>query len=288
MQIECQTCGAVLEVAHGERTASCPYCDSPSVVEHPPTHDLPRPNFALGFVIAREAAVALARSWTSKGGIFAHSGLKRAAIEHTRGVYLPAYLYSATARSSYFAEIGENYEAIDIRAATKTRTETEWRPLSGAHACYVRDVVVTASRAIPNQELAAVEPFDLRALKRYSPAMISGWLAEEPSLSPEQCLELGRSEAHGEITARLGQFMPGDKHRELKHDMRLFHEDLELVLLPLWVFALRYDPEEPPLRILINGQNGKIAGEVPLSGAKLTLAILLVLAIVVYFFWRYW
>src|SRR5687767_4949477 len=98
--IECQACGAVLEVAQGERTATCPYCDSPSVVEHPPTRDRPRPNFALGFVITREAAVALVKSWAGKRGIFAHSGLKRAAVEHTRGVYLPAYLYSATARTS--------------------------------------------------------------------------------------------------------------------------------------------------------------------------------------------
>src|SRR5262245_11850727 len=107
--IECQTCGAVIELGRGERTATCPYCDSPSVIEHPPSPDRPRPNFAVGFVIAREVAVSLLKSWTGTRGIFAHSGLKRAAIEHTRGVYLPAYLYGGTARTSYAALIGEHY-----------------------------------------------------------------------------------------------------------------------------------------------------------------------------------
>ena len=297
--IECQTCGAVLELAQGERTATCPYCDSPSVVERPPTPDRPRPNFALGFVVAREAAVSLLKAWLGSRGIFTHSGLKRAAIEHTRGVYLPAYLYGATARTGYHAQIGENYTVTETYTTTdsegrsvtntRTRTETEWRPLSGAHACYVRDVVVTASRAIANQELAAIEPFDLRALKRYSGAMIAGWLAEEPSLSPDQCLGLARDEAHGEIAQRLNHFMPGDTHRDLRIDMRLYQENLELVLLPIWVFALRYDPQKPPLRILINGQSGKVNGPAPLSTLKIVLAILAAASIAAFIYWlRYW
>jgi len=70
---------------------------------------------------------------------------------------------------------------------TRTVTKTEWRSLSGERAEYVTDRVVTASRGLPNRDLEAIEPFDLRALGRYEPALLSGWLAEEPSLSASAC-----------------------------------------------------------------------------------------------------
>ena len=54
----------------------------------------------------------------------------------------------------------------------------------------------------------------------------------------------------------------------------------DLVLLPLWVFTLRYHPDREPVRLLINGQTGKASGKVPLSAPKITLAVLLVLGLV--------
>jgi hypothetical protein len=44
---------------------------------------------------------------------------------------------------------------------------------------------------------------------------------------------------------------------------------MDLVLLPLWIFALRHDPEKPPIRFLVNGQTGAVYGSVPMSWAKI-------------------
>jgi hypothetical protein len=47
-----------------------------------------------------------------------------------------------------------------------------------------------------------------------------------------------------------------------------------LVLLPVWVFALRFSADKDPIRILINGQNGQVGGRLPTSWAKIGGAIL--------------
>src|SRR5688572_23204380 len=108
-RIECRNCGAELVVERGLMTADCPYCASPSVVERPAARDLPRPRWAIGFSVEAERATSLARAWLASRGPFAHGGLKRAALERARGIYLPAYLYSAVADAQYEAEIGEDY-----------------------------------------------------------------------------------------------------------------------------------------------------------------------------------
>lgn len=281
-RFECGSCGAVLVVEAHERATICPYCDAPSVVERPASM-VARPSFALGFVIGQARAHELATRWI-KGRWFARSDFLRAPIDKTRGVYLPAYLYGAIARTRYSAEIGENYTETETyttrdaqgRTVVRTRvvTRTEWRHLAGQHETYVRDVLVTASRSLPNDALEAIEPFDLRALKRYDPAMIAGFQAEEPSIEPHVSGEMARAEAAAKLGADLERFMPGDTHRNLERSTHVDAEHLDLALLPLWVLAVRYDAAKPPARVLVNGQTGKVSGEVPRSALKIALAVL--------------
>jgi len=291
--VACRECGAALEVAPELRTARCPYCASTSIVERPPSRDRPRPTFVVGFVLDKKHAEDALRRWT-RSRWFAHSGYARAAIDAMRGVYVPAYLYGAVAHATYSASIGENYTetqtyttTVNGRTVTRTRTvvKTEWRDLSGEHACYLTDVVVTASRGVPNEELEAIEPFDLRALRRYDPAMLSGWIAEEPSRTLEECVTFAHDEAVRGIGEKLGKFMPGDSHRDLRFVPRLEHQVVDLVLLPLWTFAVRYAPGRPPARVLVNGQSGKAHGKVPRSPWKIAGTIGLGLGLLALLAW---
>src|SRR5690348_7741320 len=113
MNLECKGCGAVLEVEANHRTALCPYCASPSVIERPPSADRPEPAFVLGFSVGDKAAGQRVTHWLKKRSIFAHSGLRRASLEGIRGLFVPAYLYSATCLAQYEAQIGEHYSETE-------------------------------------------------------------------------------------------------------------------------------------------------------------------------------
>jgi len=265
------------------RTAVCPYCAAPAIVERPRSAASVDPAFTMGFVFEAPRASELVRRWARAQGFFREPGVRLAKVEDLRGVYLPAYLYSAVARSRYSALIGEDYTetetytTTDAQGKTETRTRTvtrtEHRPLQGEHAAYVADVLVTASRALGNAELEAVEPFDLRAIRRYDPALVVGWIAEDPSMTAAECYELARREAVEKVGASLHGFMPGDSHRDLVHQTWLEQESLDLVLVPVWVLALRYREDRGLLRVLVNGQTGRVAGAVPWSRLRIALAV---------------
>jgi hypothetical protein len=68
------------------------------------------------------------------------------------------------------------------------------------------------------------------------------------------------------------------------HQTWLEQESLDLVLVPVWVLALRYREDRGLLRVLVNGQTGRVAGAVPWSRLRIALAVaaaLLVVAAVV-------
>lgn len=290
MNFKCNNCGAALSVEGGLRTAVCAFCDSPSVVERPASDGGPRPLFALGFVQPKKDVEQHVARWLRTRNPFCPSSLRHAKVEQMQGVYVPAYLYSAVSTSDYSAEIGENYTVTETYRTTnskgqsvtrtRTRTETEWRSLRGRHTANVVDVLVTASKGLGNAELEAVEPFDWRALRRYDPALISGWIAEEASMTPGQCLQLARDEALKKTGEVLARFMPGDRHRNLQHRTTLSEEGADLVLVPVWLLNARYEKAKPPIRIVVNGQTGEIHGRPPLSVYKIVAAVVFVLALV--------
>lgn len=290
LSLRCDGCGAQIQVDAGLRTAKCPYCASPAVIERPADPSRPDPAFVLGFVVTKERALEQARAWIRKPW-FAPGAFRRAEPSDVRGMYLPAYLYTAMASAEYRAEIGENYIVVETYTTTdskgntvtrtRTRTKTEWRQLSGRWASYVDDIIVSASTGLPNDELERVEPFDLRALHRFTPAVLSGWIAEDPSMAAAQCLSLARGETNDAIARRLTAHMPGDSHRGLDYSWRAEHEDLELMMLPVWVLAVKYAADKPPVRLVVNGQSGKVGGRAPLSWAKIVAVIVVALAVIV-------
>jgi hypothetical protein len=278
----CGHCGASLSFA-GVRTQTCPYCASPNFVERPPGVNQPRPEFVVAFT--GDAAVARRKLdlWLGSRTWFADARVKRARVEDLRGVYVPAYLYSAVAHTDYTASIGEHYtetetyETTDAQGHKKTETRsvtrTEYRPLAGRHVGYVTDVIVSASVGLANAEFQAIEPYDLLALRRYTPAVITGWIAEEFSRDPDDCRRVSRGEAIDEVGLRLRRFMPGDGHSDLSWRTQVTWEALDPILVPVWVLAVRYRDDKAPLRVVINGQTGAIAGKVPLAWWKVALAI---------------
>lgn len=289
LTLACESCGATITVAPELRTAVCPYCAAPAVVERPPSPNRVDPHFTLAFVVTKDRAMEIAGRWVKRRRLFAPRAFGRAKVGDVRGIYLPAWLYGATAHTTYQAKIGEHYQvsrtvtSTDAQGHTtthtETHTETEWRDLEGTHAGYLHDILVTASKGIPNDELGRVEPFDLRALRRYRPELVAGWIAEDPSVSRDASVASAREEAKAAIASELDAFMPGDTHRDLRFSTALANEDLTLVLVPVWVLAVRWREDKPPVRLLVNGQTGEAVGKVPVSPLKVLGAVALGLAV---------
>ena len=59
IELACESCGARILIEPLMRTATCPYCDSPSVVDRPESPGRPDPVFAVGFAVAP----MLGRGW---------------------------------------------------------------------------------------------------------------------------------------------------------------------------------------------------------------------------------
>jgi predicted RNA-binding Zn-ribbon protein involved in translation (DUF1610 family) len=280
----CSGCGSTLQLERQQRAMVCPFCGSAAIVEKPPRPGVVRPAYTIPFALTREQAQQHVQRWQKRRRLFAPTAIRHASVDSVRAAYTPAYLYGAVAQASYDATIGiiYGYSTVkDARGRKRKVPKYEWTDLAGRYTGYLRDVLVSASHSVHNDELQGVEPFDLGRMVRFSDTVIAGWVVEEPALTVQQALPAARAEAGQELKSKLNGFLPGDSRRIKQVQARFGQETFDGVLVPLWLMTLKWHPQKPPLRTLINGQTGAVHGKVPLSAVKIGIALVSVVLIIV-------
>ncbi|HEY2883057.1 MAG TPA: zinc ribbon domain-containing protein [Pirellulales bacterium] len=287
--IECKNCGAKINVPADQRSVTCPFCDSNYVVEIAADQKSDRqpPEFVIGFAVTPPQALEKFRAWLSEGGMFRPGDLSTAKIEEKlRGVYLPFWSFSMLAQSQWSAKIGEHWYRTETYTTeengqtvthTRTVTETEWWDLAGQHQNYYSGYLVSGSRGLPQNYAEKIKPYRLENLKRYQPYFLAGWLSEEYSVERDAALDLSQQEFQRWEQQNIENFLPGDTHSQVAVDCQFSDVNSDLILLPVYLLSYRYG--DKLFRFLLNGQTGKVAGDKPLSGMRIGVAVAIGLVI---------
>lgn len=292
VSFSCKECGANVTLPPGQTTGRCPFCDNNVVVQRPVDPNLIRPETLIPFKIDKKAAAAQFRSWL--GALwFRPSNLQRMAdLAEIKGLYTPYWTFDAQASSRWSAESGfyyyitETYTDSDGNTQTREVQMTRWEPSWGEHSYNYVDVLVCAS-SLSESLVRGIEPFNTQQeLVAYQPEYLSGWMAEEYKVGPQEGWQRGQgSMMQYEYQACDGQ-VPGDVHRNLNVSTRLDNVTWKHVLLPIWIAAYRYNGRV--YHFMVNGETGKVSGEAPLSWPKVIafVALIIALACAIYYFVR--
>jgi DNA-directed RNA polymerase subunit RPC12/RpoP len=275
--LDCQQCGAALAVRRFDKTVACPYCASSNVVKRPPRPGIPAPAFVLGFARPAEEVKALVARWGRHLPWHAPSGFRNMQVELLRPVYVPAYLFIGEAKVCWSASAGYTY--VD-KKDKKGLQCIEWHRVGGQTVVQLWPLLISASHQLKNEDLEALEPYDFGRIARYSDAAIAGWSAEEAARTLEQMDEALTTEVDAQLEHRFSGIVPGDEKTRPEVTWDLLDTHVDLVLVPVWTMLVRFSPTRPRLRVLVNGQTGKVWGKAPVSRVKVFLAAALGLAVV--------
>jgi DNA-directed RNA polymerase subunit RPC12/RpoP len=283
----CRECGATVNLAPNERTASCTYCASSAVIQTPTDANLIQPETLVPFRVPKEKAAELFKSWLA-GLWFRPSNLKHMAqLEQVFGVYVPYWTFDAHVYSRWTAERGWYYyvtetyqETENGETVTKTREvrHTRWEDASGHRQDQYDDVLVCASKGLPEKLANSLTSFDTKQLQPYAPGYLAGWRAESYAIDLPVAWTQAQQTIQSGQESRCRSDVGGDEVRSLSVQNQLSNETFKHILLPVYVAAYRYNNQ--PFRFLVNGQTGEIQGEAPYSWVKIILLVLVIAAII--------
>jgi hypothetical protein len=253
----------------------CSFCAA-SIVSKSYANRRIKPKSIVPFQVDRARAQEAFRRWIRKQWL-APNDLKRFARSDAgfSGMYLPFWTYDCQTSSDYEGERGEDYT---VRGSDgKTRRETRWSSASGHIEHFHDDVLVMASKTLPDDILGATADWDLAKLVPYQAEFVSGFHAEAYQVGLKEGFPVARAAIDEQVADLARRDIGGDHQRIHSVKTRYSGVRFKHVLLPCWISAYRY--HDKPYRFLINGQTGEVSGQSPKSWIKVTLLVMAILLV---------
>ena len=278
--VKCNGCNAAVTLKPNVTSDSCPFCGVSLVIKNGTSSSILKPKSILPFKVKPAEAQASFKKWI-KSLWFAPNELKKyAKSEQTlNGMYIPYWTYDSATRSSYTGQRGTDHTTTNSKGNRKTRTD--WHPVSGDVSRNFDDVLVVASKSLPEEYAQALEPWDLKGLVPFDEKFLSGFRTESYQLDVAQGLPIAKDIMEVTIRKDVCRDIGGDHQRI--NSLATTHQNMTFkhTLLPIWISTYRF--HQKPYRFLVNGRTGEVQGERPYSWIKIVLFIISIAIPVAYY-----
>ena len=259
----CPSCGAELICDASTAATSCPYCGNPSVVPGQFSGTL-RPDFVIPFKLNKKEAIAALKQHYNKKPFLPKSFSRENHLQEIRGIYVPFWLFDGEAEgdAQYAATRSRTY-----RSGDQEITETEHYQVYRAGSVTFEKVPVDASSKMPDDHMDSIEPFDYGEIKPFSTAYLPGYLADRYDVTVEQSRERADQRCVSTLTSALRSTVQGyDSCVPTGGSTTLRRGKVHYALLPVWILNTKWDGKE--FLFAMNGQTGKLVGDLPMSWGK--------------------
>ncbi len=284
--IACEACGAITTLDKNVVSSDCPFCGNKLIVKNESTSKLIKPKSLLPFKIDSKQAIESFKSWLKKLW-FAPPGLKKYATQSSKisGMYLPYWTYDSETYTEYIGQKGIDYTETESytdgsgKSQTRTVTKTRWTRVSGSLNIFFDDVLVLASKSLPQKNTDTLEPWDLENIIPYEEKFLSGFRAETYSVGLKDGFDTAKIKMDTMIEQRIREDIGGDRQRIDSKNTKHSNITFKHTLLPIWISSYRF--KSKTYRFIVNGRTGKIQGERPWCWWKIALLILAIIGVFV-------
>ena len=259
----CPNCGGEINVEEYTSATQCPYCDSYLILnERVEGRYLPR--LILPFQLGKESCKQSIREKFKKNLFVPTDFLSEVRLNSMQGVYVPYWLYNYDTHCSFQ---GEGTKVRTWTSGDTQYTETSYYAVNRDMDIGFDKIPVDASEAMPDNVMDLMEPYNYSQLIDFNPEYMSGFYAEKYNM-PAEAVEARAQRKMNEDAAAMLQASYAGYHsvRSISQEIRVKSNSSCFGLLPVWKYQYTYDGKEYPF--YVNGQTGKIVGEVPVSKKK--------------------
>ena len=259
----CQSCGAIIETDATTAATKCPYCDSNVVLSDRVSGSL-RPNAVLPFQIKAEQLPEIVKAFYKGKKLLPNNFFNTAKLGKTLGVYVPFWLYNCRLAG-----------AVNLNGTIVTHySDKDYDYTSTSHYLLAREgemafknVPVDASVKMDNDLMDSIEPFDFSQMVKFNDAYLAGYVADHFDSSPDDELPRADARMRNSISQMFADAESGYTSVSVKNNaMKMVEAGVQYVLLPVYLINCEYGGKK--YQYAVNGQTGKIVGELPISKAK--------------------
>ena len=258
----CKSCGG--EIVGDENTAAtaCPFCDNPIVMMGQFSGSL-KPDFVIPFKLDKKAAKEKLQEHY-KGKRFLPKVFKdENHIDEIKGVYVPFWLFDADADARI------TYKATKVRRWSDSNyeyTETSYYAVRRAGDIGFQCVPVDGSSKIADDLMESVEPFHFKDAVKFQTAYLAGYVADKYDVDDKASIDRANERIKKSTENAFASTVQGYSSVTAEStNIRLSNGQTKYVLYPVWLLNTSWNGEK--YTFAMNGQTGKMVGDLPLDKA---------------------
>ncbi|MBQ3790783.1 MAG: hypothetical protein II800_07605 [Lachnospiraceae bacterium] len=287
----CTSCGAALDTDATTAVTSCPYCGNPTAIAGQMSKAV-KPDYCIPFRLEKKDAIAALKNYYNGKKLLPKSFTENNHLEEIQGVYVPFWLFSGTAHADVKFE-GRDRKTHRSKGPDLARklgltkadidgfrlTPQQWNNEVEVEEVQVYDVrrkgdvsfhrvPADGSTKMPDDLMDSIEPFDYKDLKPFSMAYMPGFLANRYDVDKDEVktrvTERAENTAVDEMRASVSHGEISEKERKV--DVAV--DKTEYVLFPVWMLSTKWEGQN--FLFAMNGQTGKMIGNLPIDKGKAT------------------
>lgn len=271
----CPSCGANIMCEQTTAATSCPYCGNPTVIGTLFTGAL-KPDYIIPFKVDKKGAINALKRFYEHKPLLPSNFASQNHLEETQALYVPFWFFD-----------GQAYAEALFNTTTKTSVQTtEGTDITINHYdCHragfidFKMIPVDASKKMNDDLMDSIEPYDYTEIQTFSTAYLPGFMADIHDVSAEECFERANARCEDTCISALRSTV-SDKYDSCsvaRKKVVLKQGRVSYGLLP--VYLLNTKCEDKKYVFAVNGQTGKVVGDLPISKGKAVLSFLMKLVI---------
>ena len=240
--------------------SECPFCGNPVVMTGQFAGDL-KPDLVIPFKVDKKGAIAALKNHY-KGKILLPKVFKdQNHIKEVKGLYVPVWLFDTD------ADAHVRYKASRIRTWSDSNydyTETSYFSVTRAGGIGFDNVPVDGSTKMDDTMMESIEPFRVEDGVDFQTAYLSGYLADKYDVNAEQSIARANERIKNSTEQAFADTVQGYTSVVPVHtSIQLQNGRARYALYPVWILNTQWNGQK--FTFGINGQTGKIAGDLPLD-----------------------
>lgn len=259
----CQSCGAEIITDGTTAATHCPYCDNEVIITEKLTGAL-KPNGVIPFKIDKKGIKEKIAEFCKGKKLLPKNFFTDQKIDAIQGVYVPVWLFDGKLDGSV---------SLD-GTTTSSYTTGNYRYTETSHYLITCDgsmeftrVPVDGSEKMPDDLMNSIEPFDYSQIVPFDGQYLSGFLADRYDKGPDESIPTASQRMMNSAVSAFRSAVTQYSSVSLRNNgLSLYDPSVKYVLLPVYIFNCDYKGVK--YRFAMNGQTGKLVGELPIDKGK--------------------
>lgn len=267
----CQHCGG--EIIGNQQTiaTTCPYCSSPVIMNENVSNQL-RPNYVIPFKLDKKEAKIKLQEFFHGKPFLPKSFQKDSKLEEIKGIYVPFWVYSC------MADVKQQYKASKVRHYSDSEydyVETKYYSVVREGVVEFDNVPVDGSSKIDDEFMQSIEPFDFKEAVDFNSGYLAGYFADKYDENSNTSEKKANTRIKNTTNVIFANSVKGYCNKILENSsIDLKNKQVDYYLLPVWILNLSYKDKTYPL--VLNGQTGKLIGDLPADMKQFWLSVVVI------------